>query len=141
MNNPFVSPFSLIPNPSTDLSPAQLAIPQVDSTLSIVRGATVPSFLRDECLADIFEATAHTYPDQIALTFGCKRLTYAELNTQADLLADRLLAKGVKSGQLVGLWQNRGLDLLISQLAIAKTGAGWLPMDADIPPERIMVCL
>ena len=141
MNNPVVSPFSLIPNPSTDISPAQLAIPQVDSTLSIVRGATVPSFLRDECLADIFEATAHTYPDQIALTFGCKRLTYAELNTQADLLADRLLAKGVKSGQLVGLWQNRGLDLLISQLAIAKTGAGWLPMDADIPPERIMVCL
>ena len=35
----------------------------------------------------------------------------------------------------------RGFDLLIAQLAIAKTGAAWLPFDADTPPERIATCL
>ena len=35
----------------------------------------------------------------------------------------------------------RGPELLIGQIAIAKTGAAWLPFDADAPVERIAVCL
>jgi non-ribosomal peptide synthetase component F len=35
----------------------------------------------------------------------------------------------------------RGLDLLVSQIAITLTGAAWLPFDADAPVERIAVCL
>lgn len=123
------------------LNPFNLSVAQTHPTLSIVRGATVPSIIKNESLADIFETTAQAYPQKTALTFGCKSLTYQQLDDAANLLADRLMAQGVTAGQLVGLWQNRGLDLLISQLAIAKTGAGWLPMDADIPPERILVCL
>ena len=125
----------------SNLTSDYLTTAMIEPPLSIVRGAQVPEFIQEECLADIFEATARQYPDKAALIFGCRTLTYHELDEAADLLADRLLSQGVKAGQLVGLWQNRGLDLLISQLAIAKTGAGWLPMDADIPPERILVCL
>ncbi|RZM00428.1 MAG: amino acid adenylation domain-containing protein, partial [Variovorax sp.] len=44
-------------------------------------------------------------------------------------------------GRIVGLWLPRGVDLLTMQLAIAKTGAAWLPFDADTPVERIAVCL
>ena len=118
-----------------------LTIPLLEAPLAIVRGADLPDALRDESLADIFEQTAATFPDKIALTFGCQSLSYAQLEYEANLLADRLLHKGVVAGNLVGLWLMRGLDLLIAQLAIAKTGAGWLPLDADIPPERILVCL
>lgn len=114
---------------------------QATPALAVIRGTQLPDIIRDECLADIFETTARTFADKTALTFGCQNLTYAQLNYEADLLADRLLNKGVKAGDLVGLWLMRGMDLLIAQLAIAKTGAGWLPMDADIPPERILVCL
>ncbi len=35
----------------------------------------------------------------------------------------------------------RGHELLIAQIAIAKTGAAWLPFDADAPTERVAVCL
>lgn len=118
-----------------------LTTPIIDAPLAIVRGANLPEAIHDESLADIFEHTARTYPDKIALTFGCQSLTYGELDYQANLLADRLMDRGVTAGDLVGLWLMRGLDLLIAQLAIAKTGAGWLPLDADIPPERILVCL
>lgn len=118
-----------------------LTTPTIEAPLAIVRGANLPEAIADESLADIFEHTAKTFPDKTALTFGCQSLTYAELDYQANLLADRLLLKGAKAGSLVGLWLMRGLDLLIAQLAIAKTGAGWLPLDADIPPERILVCL
>lgn len=131
----------------SDLSPATLptadflTTPIINSSLAIVRGANLPDAIRDESLADIFEHTARTYPDKTALTFGCRTLTYAELDYQANLLADRLMHRGVTAGNLVGLWLMRGIDLLVAQLAIAKTGAGWLPLDADIPPERILVCL
>jgi len=37
----------------------------------------------------------------------------------------------------VGLWLPRGTPLLVMQLAIAKTGAAWLPMDADTPTKRV----
>ena len=35
----------------------------------------------------------------------------------------------------------RGQALLIAQIAITKTGAAWLPFDADTPVERIVNCL
>ena len=41
----------------------------------------------------------------------------------------------------MGLWLPRGLDLLVMQLAITKAGAAWLPFDADVPTDRIGVCL
>ena len=42
---------------------------------------------------------------------------------------------------MVGLWGPRGPELLICQIAIAKTGAAWLPFDGDAPVERIEICL
>jgi non-ribosomal peptide synthetase component F len=42
---------------------------------------------------------------------------------------------------MVGLWLPRGMELLTLQLAIAKTGAAWLPFDAETPTERIATCL
>ena len=107
----------------------------------ILHGPVEPDLIRDEILADIFEATAARSPDHIALIFEQRRLTYAKLNDAADRVAAALLDQGVAAGQLVGLWLPRGIDLLIAQLAIAKTGAGWLPFDADTPAERVAVCL
>ncbi|MCB1188717.1 AMP-binding protein, partial [bacterium] len=53
----------------------------------------------------------------------------------------RLIEAGVRAGDMVGLWLPRGIELLTLQLGIAKTGAAWLPFDADVPTERIAVCL
>ena len=76
-----------------------------------------------------------------ALIFGERHLTYAELNDAADRVAHRLIEAGVRAGDMVGLWHPRGIELLVLQLGIAKTGAAWLPFDADVPTDRIAVCL
>ena len=76
-----------------------------------------------------------------ALIFGERHLTYAELNDAADRVAHRLIEAGVNAGDMVGLWHPRGIELLVLQLGIAKTGAAWLPFDADVPTDRIAVCL
>jgi non-ribosomal peptide synthetase-like protein len=107
----------------------------------VLFGPQQESLLREEILADLLEATAARVPEQIALISGERSLTYRELNTQAELVAARLLAAGVQPGQIVGLWLPRGIELLVLQAGIAKAGAAWLPVDEDTPVERLQVCL
>lgn len=107
----------------------------------ILLGPIRPELIRNEVLADLLEDTARRVPDQIALIFADRSVTYRELNQTADRAASALIAAGVKPGHIVGLWLPRGIDLLIMQVAIAKAGAAWLPLDADTPVERIAVCL
>ncbi len=104
-------------------------------------GPETPDLIRNEVLADLFEATAARIPEKIALIFAERELSYTQLNAAADRVASRLIAAGVRPGQIVGLWLPRGIDLLVMQLGIAKSGAAWLPFDADTPVDRIKVCL
>ncbi|MGS0756088.1 AMP-binding protein, partial [Roseateles sp. GG27B] len=107
----------------------------------VLQGKHQPELIRAEVLADLLEATVARLPEQIALVFGDRQLSYQALNDQADQVASHLIEAGVRPGQIVGLWLPRGLDLLVMQAGIAKTGAAWLPFDADTPEERIAVCL
>ena len=107
----------------------------------ILYGPAIPELMRDETLADILEASAQQFPSHIALIAGTVQLSYAELNARADRIAAALIDAGVRPGHFIGLWLPRGIDLLVMQAAIAKTGAAWLPFDADTPIERIAVCL
>ncbi|MDB5992291.1 MAG: Amino acid adenylation [Herbaspirillum sp.] len=116
-------------------------IPTAAPHADILFGERLPALLRDEVLADVLEATAARVPQQIALTFEDRSLDYQTLNRQADLVASHLIAAGVQPGQIVGLWMPRGITLLVMQAGIAKSGAAWLPFDADAPPERVAACL
>ncbi|MGC9562023.1 Pls/PosA family non-ribosomal peptide synthetase [Brachymonas sp. M4Q-1] len=109
----------------------------------IVRGPRRPDLMRHEMLPDVFEATAQRLPHKVALIDGASgnTLTYAQLDHAADLVAHHLMTHGVHPGQIVGLWLPRGLELLVMQLGITKAGAAWLPFDADVPTDRIAVCL
>lgn len=105
----------------------------------VLRGPFRPDLLRDEVLADIFEATAARQPDHTALICAHERISYGDLDARANAMAHHLIGHGVRPGHIVGLWLPRGVDLLVSQLAIAKTGAAWLPFDADAPAERVEI--
>lgn len=127
---------------STSVAPLVATSPLPTPALSdILFGPSQPELLRTEVLADLLEATAARMPQQIALIFGAQQLSYQALDAQADQVASWLLQAGVRPGQIVGLWLPRGIDLLVMQAGIAKTGAAWLPFDADVPVERIAVCL
>lgn len=107
----------------------------------VLDGPRRTDLLLGEVLADLFEATARRRSGHPALVSGSRVVTYGELDALADRACSRLIDAGVRPGQIVGLWLPRGIDLLVMQLAIAKTGAAWLPSDADNPVDRIGVCL
>jgi len=107
----------------------------------VLYGPHQPDLLRDEILADLLEASARRTPDHPALVSGSRSLSYRELDEQASLAASRLIEAGIQPGDIVGLWMPRGVELLVMQAAIAKTGAAWLPVDEDTPVERLLVCM
>ncbi len=107
----------------------------------VLRGPVMPDLIRDELLSEIFGSTATSQPDARCMVEGDRVLTYQQVDDQATAIARGLLREGIRPGKVVGLWMPRGADLLIAQIAIAKTGAAWLPFDAEAPLERIAVCL
>lgn len=88
-------------------------------------------------VAESFERQAATSPDAVALVFGDQSLTYAELNARANRLADSLIARGVGPEMLVAIAVPRSAELVVSLLAILKTGAAYLPLDPDHPNARL----
>lgn len=115
--------------------------PVITWPTEVLFGPQRPDLLRNEVLADLLEATVQRDPQQVALIDGERQLSYGELDQQASYVASRLIAAGVRPGQIVGLWMPRGMELLIMQAGIAKTGAAWLPLDQDTPMERLRICM
>jgi len=92
-------------------------------------------------LPELFEAQVERTPDAVAAVFGSESLSYRQLNERANQLARVLLAHGAQPEQIVGLAVPRSLDLIVSMLAILKTGAAYLPLDMDYPAERLAFIL
>ena len=82
-------------------------------------------------------AQAARAPDAVAVEQGGKRLTYAQLDARASVLAQRLRAAGAGPGALVGVCLERSPDLVAALLAVLKTGAAYVPMDPAYPPARL----
>lgn len=111
------------------------------TSASIVLGAQRPDLLHEETLADIFRATAQKHPEKTALIFGDSSLTYAELDQWSDAVAADLAAKGIVPGNAIGLWLPRSLQLHVAVLGIVKAGAAYVPLDREMPAERVEVVL
>ncbi|GIG69170.1 hypothetical protein Pen01_54650 [Phytomonospora endophytica] len=76
-------------------------------------------------------------PDRVALEQGERRVTYAELDRAAGVLAARLLAKGVTPGSVVGILVERSPETAVAILGVLKCGAAYLPLDPTHPEERV----
>ncbi|HSK75059.1 MAG TPA: amino acid adenylation domain-containing protein [Thermoanaerobaculia bacterium] len=76
-------------------------------------------------------------PEDVAVVYEGERLTRAELEDRAALLAGRLCALGIGPESLVGIALERSLDLLVATLGVWKAGGAYLPLDPGYPAERI----
>ncbi|MBX0293015.1 amino acid adenylation domain-containing protein, partial [Hymenobacter sp. HSC-4F20] len=88
-------------------------------------------------LVTLFEAQAAATPAHTALIAGRRRLTYEQLNQQANQFAHHLRqAHGVESGTTVCLQMHRSERLLVAMLGILKAGGAYVPVDHSYPAER-----
>jgi len=99
---------------------------------------TSVGYPKDKTVVDLFEEQVENTPDHIAVDFEGNSLTYSELNTVSNQLADYLRKTyNVKPDDLVGINLDRSEWLIVVMIAIIKSGAAYVPMDPDYPQERI----
>ena len=87
-------------------------------------------------VSEWFESQARATPDAVALVFDGQAITYAELNRRANRLARVLQSLGAGPDQVVAFCLARTPELIVALLAVMKSGAAYLPVDRDLPPER-----
>ncbi len=88
-------------------------------------------------LHELIEDQAERTPDAVAAETEDGSLTYRELVGRARGLAARLRADGVAAGQVVGVYDERSLDLVVELLAVLMSGAAYLPLDPELPLTRV----
>jgi amino acid adenylation domain-containing protein/non-ribosomal peptide synthase protein (TIGR01720 family) len=80
---------------------------------------------------------ARRTPDAVALGAGALRLTYRQLEHAVAALAARLRRRGVRRGDVVGVYGRRSAETVVALLAAQSAGAAYLPLDLDYPPARL----
>ncbi|NWE79449.1 non-ribosomal peptide synthetase [Pseudomonas yamanorum] len=98
--------------------------------------ATARDYPAASTVHGLFEAQALASPEAVAVVHGDASLSYRELNLRANRLAHYLIDQGVKPGDSVVIALPRSIDLLVSQLAILKCAAVYVPLDINAPDER-----
>ncbi|MES2299303.1 MAG: amino acid adenylation domain-containing protein, partial [Pseudomonadota bacterium] len=96
---------------------------------------------RDGLVHQMFETQAAMRPDAPALLYRGYSISYAQLNARANRLAHHLLARGIKCDDRVAICLERGIDMIVSLLAVLKAGAGYVPLDPAYPQERLAFML
>lgn len=88
-------------------------------------------------IVELFEQQVERTPGAAAVEHNNEQLSYAELNGKANQLAHYLKELGVGPEVQVGICVERSLDLVVSLLAVLKTGGAYLPLDFRYPKERL----
>ena len=96
-------------------------------------GAPLPA---EPAMHRLFEAQVRRTPAATAVVDGSTRLTYEQLNRQANRIARRLRALGVRPENLVGVCLERSANMLAALLGVLKAGGAYLPLDPAYPRDR-----
>jgi non-ribosomal peptide synthetase component F len=127
---------SLLENPSVKIGEANYLLTEEKQKLDEFN-ATEFDYPQGT-LVDLIEKQAVKTPNNIAVVFEEKALTYRELNESANQLANYLRTTyEVSPESLVGIMLERSEWQMISLLGILKAGGAYVPIDSESPRERI----
>ncbi len=103
-------------------------VARFNDTAHVVPRTTVAAQLR---------AQAAATPEHPAVSDALETITYGELHRRAEALAAELRTCGARPGTLVGLGLERSVGLAVAVTAVLLAGAAYLPIDPDLPADRL----
>jgi len=99
---------------------------------------TEAAYPKDKTVLDLFEDQVVKYPDNIAVVFEDKKLTYSELNAKANQLGRYLKEHyNINPDNLIGIKLDKSEMMIVAILGVLKSGGAYVPIDSDYPKERI----
>ncbi|UUQ64831.1 amino acid adenylation domain-containing protein [Pseudomonas fuscovaginae UPB0736] len=99
--------------------------------------ATDVPYPQDQTIHQLFEEKVQAQPEAIAVAFQERRLSYAELNREANRLAHQLIELGIGPDDRVAICVERGVEMMVGLLGVLKAGAAYVPLDPAYPAERL----
>ena len=110
----------------------------------LVNDSNKATYSTTQTIHQLFEEQVNKSPHAVALIFEDKQMTYQQLNSRANQLAHYIREKYLfKTGNtlprdtLICLLLDRSFEMIISILAVLKSGAAYVPISPDFPVERI----
>ncbi|NOR44474.1 MAG: amino acid adenylation domain-containing protein, partial [Candidatus Delongbacteria bacterium] len=132
---------TIIDNPNQRISRIDILTSEEKHQLLYEFNDTYADYPRDKTIQELFEEQVSKTPDNIALVFENKEMSYGELNARSNQLARLLREKGVNPDAIVGIMVDRSFEMIIGILGIMKSGGAYLPIDPTYPEERIKYML
>ncbi|MCR5682210.1 MAG: amino acid adenylation domain-containing protein, partial [Clostridiales bacterium] len=87
----------------------------------------------------LMEESAAAHPDRLAVITPSAKLTYAELNENANRVAHSLLDLGVGPNRIAALMLPRCAEVYMVRQGILKAGGAFLSIDPEYPDDRVEV--
>ncbi|MEM6427543.1 MAG: AMP-binding protein, partial [Cyanobacteria bacterium P01_D01_bin.128] len=103
--------------------------------------ASTGAYPLQQTISQLFEVQVAQTPDRPAAVWRQIRLTYRELNGQANQIGRYLQQLGLQPGEFVGILKGRDIHFLSAILAIHKAGGAYVPMDSAYPRDRLRYML
>ncbi|MDX3187039.1 non-ribosomal peptide synthase/polyketide synthase [Streptomyces sp. MN03-5084-2B] len=113
-----------------------LPLPAAEEALVVETWNRTDRPVPDGGVVELFEAQAARTPHATAVVSGDTALTFAELNARANRVARTFVEGGAGPERLVAVALPRSADLVVTLLAVLKAGAGYLPLDPELPARR-----
>ncbi len=92
-------------------------------------------------VVSLFEERSRLQPEKVAVVSGEASISFGELHTRAGRLATHLRELGVGPDGVVGIHLDRGIPLMIAIMAVLKAGGAYLPLDINVPADRLAYML
>lgn len=129
--------FQVLNNENIKISDFEIVTPDEKNQLINNFNKTNFDYPKNKTISELFEEQVKLTPNNTALVFENKSLTFKELNEKANSLAYFLRKKQIKNNCIVGIMVNRSLEMIVGILGVLKSGGAYIPIDPDYPSQRI----
>lgn len=123
---------------SLDQSIASYPIVSADAEQSILElGKPEKSYSHGLCIHNYVEEQASMVGNKTAIVCNDLKISFSQLNNNANRLARMLIDSGVECGAFVAVSADRSIEMITALLAVLKVGGVYVPIEPDAPHERI----
>ncbi len=105
------------------------------SNLAATGGVPGPGRIGRVAIGDILKRAARRFPQRIALTEGARRVSYTELERDANRFANYLVSRGLKPGEKISTVCNNSVEFVKALFGIHRAGLVWVPINTMLGPD------
>jgi long-chain acyl-CoA synthetase len=102
--------------------------------LAATGGVPGPGRIGRVAIGDLLKRAARRFPDRIAVTDGARKVTFTEIERDANRFANYLLSRGLKPGEKISTICNNSVEFVKALFGIHRAGLVWVPINTMLGP-------